>query len=622
MTAEDNIGLDSTSKSLRGYTTYPHPMFMERLRQHYPDLGPSRTRKGRSFSYEVDTDGFSGSQFVNTALQSFYKQEVDPDTESSIMYPRLSMKTLIRGSGFQETMRLQVETWVSEHASLERNMTRLRDLAVEELGEHTITDLLDDYTNSKFSNSVLSFLFSHGWTFPAHRPVSVEGRVEPIGGLTMKTKYYVSRDDNRAYCQDKHRLRHLVGCCLQRLILPKSMSIRSSLDISKVIRSKGKDELKLIIPRAREGCSTILILGDISNFTGSLANSWLMLHALALDIAKSLSNKCSYFSIGGTLLYATWHELIALYLYLTVGAECYVEQTECFDFLPGGYLGVASNIQTGLLCLALVMMDLTRRILKAVIHTQCQAGGDDFAFLLVVDDRTKDEVVNLIERDMRTYVGELKEFSVIELDDCDDGVLEGYRFCKKRITLRRSSTHTVLGYEPSCPINACLLPADYIKRQDLQCRAWTELDNGLLKYEKEVPGMARFCDSLREAFLIKYPSVHPVRSLVTRFWPPYGLSGECKDGTLISDKAKEAVDQLPRVDIGSHTLLATRHSKIRHLQVQEVIVGIDVVYQGKVVTAYILQEEQGCLVTERTVGAAGVHPDEVSLRRILTILAR
>jgi hypothetical protein len=334
-----------------------------------------------------------------------------------------------------------------------------------------------------------------------------------------------------------------------------------------------------------------------------------------------LRNKCSFFSVGGTLLYATWFEIVALYLYLTVGADCYVEAFERYEYLPGGFLGVAANIQTGLLCLALIMMDITRRLLKQVFHIQSQAGGDDFAYLIVVDDRAKEEVSDYVKNSMRTYIGELKEFSVIELDECEEGVLEGNTFCRKRITLKRTKTHTVLGYEPSCPLHASILPDENLQRTDLQCRAWAELDKGLLQYEDEVPLMAGFCDSLREAFLRKYPRVKPVRSKVIKTWPPNGLNGRLRDGLLISDKAFELVEQLPRVDIGPYILLATRASKIRHLQVSEEIRSFEVYYQGSVVTALVLDEEQGSLLTELAVSEAGVHPHAMSLRRILKIVA-
>jgi hypothetical protein len=617
----DNISLDASSKSLRGYATRVHPLNMERILQHYALNEREKVIRGKTFTYNASYEGLSGSNYVNFALQSFYDQEAREGIESIIIYPRLSVKTLIGPRLSKDTMREDIEKWVDSHVSLTTRVASLRELATEELGKSVVDNLLNDYVNSSLSQGILVFLLNHQWTFPSHDYVVVRGRESPIPGLVMKQKYYANRDDNRAYCQDRNRLRLLCGAILHRLILPKSSRVRSNLHVSKVIRSDRKDQINLVVPRAREGQTTLLILGDVSNFTGSLGNSWLLLHAVAIDLSKHLRNKFSPISVGGRILYATWFEVIAFYLYLTVGCECYVEELDKYEQLPGGFLGVGANITTGLLFLSLFLIDLNRRLVPRVFCVQSQAGGDDFALLLVVKEEDKIRIGQFINREIKDHVGHLKEFQVYETDSLyNNSVIDGAYFCRKRVTLCRSNSHTAVGFEPSCPLHQSIFSDNNIRRFDLQCRAWRELDLGLKAYEEDCPGMSQYCDSLREVFLGKYPDVSPTRVRVMRSWPLYGLVGRIYDGFLVSERALSLIRNIESIQTGPLYVLAATDSKIRHLQVAEEIISIDLLYRGSQTTAYLCAEDESLLDSERFIDIVGVYPDWAIVDRISKIV--
>jgi hypothetical protein len=619
MVSESNLSLDAVSKSLRGYTTYPHKIFMERMRQHYPELGALDSRQGKTFRYEKKAEGLNGSRMLNTALQSFYDQELLQNQESVIMYPKISTRTLADPHITEETMSQLINEWVGDHSSLSRNITNFRDLVEDELGSTITKDLFDDFRTSQFSRAVLNHLLTYNWSFPAHKPLQVEGR-NHIDGLTMKTKYYAARDDNRAYCRDQNKLRLLTGACLHRLILPKSMVVRSKLHVCDIVRARGKDELNLICPKARDGQVALLVLGDISNFTGSFANSWFMLYAIALDLSKSLKFKSSLFSVGGTILYATWAEIIIVYLYLTVGAECHIHELDRYDSLSGGFLGVTANITSGLLCLSLIMMDLTIRLLPRVYHVQSQAGGDDFAFLLVVACGREEDVTSLIKNEMNRSVGQLKEFKVIALDDLPDGLIHEAYFCRKRVTLKKTNSHMILGYEPSFPIHESILPNVSIKRLDKQILAWSQLDRGLLAYEELCPHMMTLTDSFREVFLRKYPRVRPTRSWATRAWPQRGLAAKLLYGFILSEEAYKMTTEVDRVDVGPYYALASLESKLRHLQVNMLIRSFKVMFRGQVQLVYITIDEESLLEVNREVENVSMYPQTELLNRLLNLI--
>lgn len=380
MAAGINVGSDAVRKSLRCYDTTVHPLFIERLSIWWDELSKVSVTEGRTFTYNQDVTGMTGSYLMNYLFQSFYLQEPGPTAE--VIYPKISRKTSVLYTlSTGDSMFGEVKNWLRENQHEDpQNVVSMRELAERELGSTVVSDLLDNPLRSSLSQGIRSFLLANHFTFPSHEFVHVTGRCLRKD-LIMKMKYYPARDDLRAYCSDHNRLRSTVACCLNRMILPKSMTTRRALHSASILRPDKKDVLDLHLSKAfAENSNTYLILADVSNFTGSFANAWLMLYVMSLDLAcGNLEDRYQLFSIGGTFLEASWGELLTLYLYLTVGVPCWIESQSRFGYLSGGFLGVGGNITIGLLCLSVVLQEALRHIQPKVFDQRAQAGGDDIA---------------------------------------------------------------------------------------------------------------------------------------------------------------------------------------------------------------------------------------------------
>jgi hypothetical protein len=623
MAAESKIGSDAISKSLRCYDTKPHPIFIERLSTWWDELDNRSITEGRTFIYDETVAGMTGSNLMNFVFQSFYLQE--PRQEVVVIYPRVSRRTSVVGiASDAEDMYTEVVDWLSAHYYNEEVETiQLRDLANEELGTAIVRDLLDNTKNSSLSQGVRHLLFSNNFTFPSNEFVTVEDRCI-TRELHMKMKYYPSRDDLRAYCSDSSRLRSLVASCLNRLFSPKSMHVRLRLHSARILRPDKKDVLDIHLPKASdEELHTYLLLADISNFTGSFANSWLMLYSMGLELAEGkLEDRYQLFSIGGKSLVASWKELIVLYTYLTVGVPCWVEARNEFAYLSGGFLGVGGNITIGLLCLAVILNDLLRRLSMKVSDYRTQAGGDDIAITLRCYETDLDGLTDLITEELTTYVGKLKEFNVYCLEELPDGIINEATFCRKRIILERDDDGIHLVGEPSVPLPASLFPSSKIRRFDLQIQAWRELDYGLRGFEAVTPEATQLTDTLRQLFFERYRRVIPSRIHLTK-----RLTSSHRvllvGTTLITDVAHNEVCKVRSVQYYNSTALSSYESKVRHALVSENVSMAKVdMGDGELALVVMTKTEVNLLRRTRWVERIHVNFDEElldSLRCIVDI---
>lgn len=616
----DSLGMevDACSKSLRGYSTHCHPLFRERIMVHYPVLGQPKLIAGTTFKYTAKgVDGYKGNTTSNFLLQPFYEQEVEQEEEAHVIYPRISHKTVVQDTFEEASMSDHVLSWVTGLSH--EGWVSMRRLADADLGT-TITDnLLNDFLNSSFSQQVIGYLMSNHWSFPAHTPLIIKGRAV-TDDLRMRTKYYPARDDNRAYCADSNRLRQLVGACLNRMIVPKSMIIRKRLHSSRIVRAEDKDILSLSIPMStHDDDMSVLLLGDISNFTGSLGNSWLMLYCMALDTQGDLRNKYNLFAVGDTIILVNWHELIALYLYLTVHYPCYVEELDEYFTLPGGFLGVNANITTGLHCLSLVMTHICYVEQQYAVNIHAQAGGDDFAFVIQGHKCKVEKAIDSIKRTMTNYVGLLKEFKIVNLGTTGEGVVPDSVFCRKRIIHEISHGKHILRGEESCPIHHSILPGSDLLRFSDQLRAWTEMDLSLLRYEDHYPAMFRVTGSLRRVFLDKYPNIKPLRVHTERICKNEKL--QRVGGKLITKTALKIIDGIGVRAWASYICLQTYESKLRHALSLGLIIQRDVVYHGDKVLLTLGTTEEGCLSSHQHRSEVGIFVDVYFLNTLNLILS-
>lgn len=604
----DGLGaeVDACSKSLRGYPTQCHPLFLDRIKVHYPELGSAKLKRGVTFEYTLNgVDGFKGNTTMNFLLQSFYEQETDEENDAWVIYPRVSPRTMVQDIFEETSMSDHVQMWVAGLSH--EGWVSLRCLADADLGT-TITDnLLNDFRNSSFSQQVIHYLMINQWSFPAHTPLVVKGRVNSRD-LIMKTKYDQSRDDNRAYCVDSNRLRQLVGACLNRMIVPKSVVIKKRLHSSKIVHCVDKDILSLSIPMTtRDDYSSVLVLGDISNFTGSLGNSWFMLFCMALDTQNTLRHKYNLFGLGDTVILTSWHELIALYLYLTVHYPCYVEELNDYFTLPGGFLGVNANITTGLLCLSLTMTFICHVERQYGVEIHAQAGGDDFAFVIHGLTCKVEKAIETIRSHMTSYVGLLKEFHVVTLGGVSEGVVPDLSFCRKRIIHETARGKHFLRGEESCPIHRSILPGSESLTFEKQLKAWTEFDLNLLRYESKHPDMFRVAGSLRRAFLEKYPNIKPLRVETERICNNLKVHRVC--GKLITKAALETVNNIDVRRWATYICFQTFEAKLRHALSIGSIIQRYIVYRGDKELLTLGATEEGSLRSQQLRSEVGIFID-------------
>jgi len=619
MSRGDKIGSDAIAKSLRSYETKPHPILLERLSHYWPDIDAGTTVQGRTFVYHPNVKSTTGSQLMNYAFQSFYDQE--PTDTVEVMYPKISRSTsALFGRQESHSMFEEVELWINEEYELDTDkIVNLRSLANREIGSAKVTQILDNVINSTLTLGIRQLVFDNNTSFPSSKYLVVSDRITPKD-LIMKTKYYVSRNDNRAYCADYSKLRSLVASCLNRLVSPKSMPARRRLHSARILRPDKKDILDLYFPPKRDGCKSYLVLTDISNFTGSFANAWLLIYIMGLETSLGRLEDCTQlFSIGTAFLTAKWSELLLLYTYLTVGVPCWVDDLSVFAHLPGGFLGVNGNMSTGLLCFAVVLQDLQVRLRQQYPHVLTQAGGDDVGFAIQCKDTEIDEIKDVIETELTLYVGKIKEIFVYCLDEIDQGYM-GAEFCKKRIILTRENREIRLRGELSVPLPETLLSSTTLRGMPNKVKAWRELDSTLSVYDSLVPDDLVLTDTLRQLFLELHPHVLPRRSQQIKHLTSF-LSLQRYDGEqLLSSLAHTVICNVAEEWYDGICALSRYSSKLRHAlileQVTLVIVEDPVEGSNKII---LTKKELNQLALTRSTETIYLSYDLILLRELLLI---
>jgi hypothetical protein len=579
---QEKSSIDATLKSLRAYTTKVHPLCRERLSIHWLDESKSKTTKGRSVEYTNQAKQMRGNTFVHFLLQSFYDQEDSGRGESPILGLKLSMKTILDDS---ISLNLAEEVTNLWHATRfeEEMIVELRDLVGPFISKCTYNNLVEDYKNSIFSEAVYNFLHRNNFQFPVDDFVQVRGRDETSMDLIMVEKYYPGRDDNRAYCQDRSLIRSITGSCLTRLLYPKDDRTRANLQSASILRPDVKDILDMVIQTTvDDDYATILVIGDVSNFTGSFGNAWLALHCAAHELQmKKKSEQRVLFRINGCLISSTWLEIISMYLYTTVGVPCWAASKQRFQSLPGGFLGVQGNITYSLLMLAAILKQTTLSLKPRVLDIQCQAGGDDFAFAITLKHEEVDSALDSIRNDVNLYIGPLKEFNVYDLTNKNTGIIEEATFCRKKIDMIRTVGTITLESYPTFPLPECLSPHIFLRTRNDQITAWYSLDRTLEDFVKACQRDNKLADSLRVKFLNRYPNVKALRKETIREWN-YSESIICIDGRYMSNNAYKVVKAVNYVCEKNRLLFTTVHTKISQALSLSFLITRRLYYKGTI----------------------------------------
>jgi hypothetical protein len=621
MIARIGLTKESVEKSLRRYETSVHPLLLERLQVHgiLPNESDSLTTTS-SYAYYHTDQGLRGNRLMNYIFQSLFDQE-EPEFGGNVLYVSASRKTmdmqLQEGLVMDSAIRLKV---LSLNGGSDQSPLPLATLASSLLGDNVVADLLESplHINS-LGRSINDFLHFHECKFPHDQFVTIPSRTVRRD-LVMTTKYYPSRDDYRAYCRDTNLLRHLCGICLHRLLTPENMSTRQALERECVIPAKGKDILKMVLPIPRKHEVALLILGDVSNFTGSLGNSWLMLYCMALELARggAWEKLPNLYSVKGALVSGTWYQIIVIYLYLNVGYPAYIEELGEDHCLPGGFLGVAANITVGLLFLAVVLQNLIN-LLKATCRVvKAQAGGDDFAFGLIVSSDDKGFAVSLIREHISKYVGNLKEFHVIDLGQQQEGKLGDHTFCKKWIKLRKHESCFILTGQDNIPVTEALLPNGTLKASAVEER-WLSYDMSLQLWEKTY-GHHEQVDALRALFLYTYPTLAPLsrRQVTTRAPDSWQLQRVGRK--LITENALRFCGRYPDVILGDVTYIGELADKIHHCLKCDTVTCRKIQWMGKEELVVCCKREVRELEKDESSVLVGLKFDQALLVDLLNLM--
>lgn len=561
-----SLNKDAFQKSLRSYSTTLHPILRERigtLGGMRDDISAISTSRTGSYSYQDRPGQLDGQRYSNFTYQPLF--DVDEPGYGQIIRLSCSNKTKSAERFGDNVMEDEVVKALRSISS-SGEAADFRDVCSLHLPQAELDDLFqDDFASSTLASSILGFLEDNDYTFPATASLKVPGRDIPRE-LEMDSKFYVSRNDDRAFCKDRNLLRHLSGCCIHRVFLPKNMSARENLQRNVYLPAHDKDLLHLTAPM-KTGIATRLIIVDISNFTGSAANSWAMLFALALQLSDTgIWDKLdNVYRVRDQIFHASFKDVLKIYLYHVVGIGCTIPGDSELHYLPGGFLGVAANITIGLVWLTVVLKNLHYISNLNFVSFSAQAGGDDTGILLQGKLDDVETMTVIIRTHLEDYVGCCKEFEVLDLDQRPDGLLRGIRFCKKRVFLRRQEGVVFVFGEKSIPVPECLSTSFKTPNQRDLKRLWVTTDHALLQYEKEHPLYGRHCQLIRSLFLDKFPHLYPLQRRVAQAALSPLVRLHKIDGWILTDAASRKASSVQPLQFGGNSYLMELEDKVTFL---------------------------------------------------------
>jgi hypothetical protein len=166
----------------------------------------------------------------------------------------------------------------------------------------------------------------------------------------------------------------------------------------------------------------MVMLGDLSSFSASGVNSWVIVLILALIIeTDELRHLDRPFivTIDGLPIEVTLSHVLRLYLYLVVFAPYESDGEE--HFATGGYLGVNANMTLTTLGFAIHVADLQDQIRSMVLMIWSQIGGDDFVHVVIGRLSRCLEVMQKLSDEITTFQGRLKDPSIHVIDLTREG---------------------------------------------------------------------------------------------------------------------------------------------------------------------------------------------------------
>jgi len=252
--------------------------------------------------------------------------------------------------------------------------------------------------------------------------------------IKLSTKLYLNRMDRRTYGSDSLPIRSLVGSIIHALLLPFGKFDNHRPYNRSIPVKKKKDTLILDFEIAQRNEYT-LIFGDISSFTASISNLWVLLLETTYMIERDGLNKKIVVDIAGSLVETSLKEVLRLFVFLGGGAGI-MDGEELF-FLKGAILGVAGVDTVAKVLFGLILESICATI-PDVVTARPQAGGDDFYIGLITRSSRPEyriSAVRYIREEVERVVGRLKEFTYETLPDNPVDYISENTFCKKQIRI-------------------------------------------------------------------------------------------------------------------------------------------------------------------------------------------
>lgn len=254
----------------------------------------------------------------------------------------------------------------------------------------------------------------------------------PIGSnLRFNTKLYLSRLERRTFAGDKDVLRSLLGSILHALLSPVGKKDHHR-PFSFSAPPMGKNILDLNFTLAANSEYT-MVFGDISSFTASFSNMWVILLELIHVLEVRGIEKKIVVDVGGSLIETELVEVLRLFVYMGAGAG--VEAGDELFFPKGAILGVAGVDTLAKATFALILESICASV-PEVTTARPRAAGDDFYIGLVTrcsKPETITAALDYLREEIGGVVGRLKilEYETLQRPPVD--YVSSATFCKKRL---------------------------------------------------------------------------------------------------------------------------------------------------------------------------------------------
>jgi len=287
---------------------------------------------------------------------------------------------------------------------------------------------------------------------------------------------------------------------------------------------------------------------DISSFTGSNVNSWMILIGWILQLRswgpQHKLNQPFIVTHGGLPVEVTLLEVFQVYLFEVVFARAHYGLNEFFA--TGGYLGVKGNIQLTSLAFSLVLDYIKSQIPSSSLFLAKVAGDDTTTATTFNSERDRDEFLELLKAQVTNYVGALKAFTVLKFEDFHDGNhMTDLVFCKKRVGFTKKTSldgsqdiHVYTEY--GLPVMSELFSAT-IQEEDYE-DVYQEFTSGVTNICAHLSKPDYYLNFMKALFNRVHHEVPP--SIRSSFLPWWQKELVREEGILVTVPAKTVIDKV------------------------------------------------------------------------------